>query len=156
LWWDRLGRPGKIESESELMKIRDVMRHDPVSVSETTPVSEVLELVHRLSVRHVPVLNHGELVGIISDRDLREVATPALLPKEARPLLGLPARNVMSTDVVALGPDDDAARAIDLIIETGVGAIPVLEPDSTRLVGIVSYVDLLRAARPLIAKQDDD
>jgi acetoin utilization protein AcuB len=56
----------------------------------------------------------------------------------------------MTSDVITVHPESDASEAIDLMIEHRVGALPVVEPDSTKLVGIVSYVDALRAARDLI------
>jgi acetoin utilization protein AcuB len=47
-------------------------------------------------------------------------------------------------------PETEVSEAIDLMIEHRIGALPVVEPDSTKLVGIVSYVDVLRAARDLL------
>jgi acetoin utilization protein AcuB len=52
--------------------------------------------------------------------------------------------------VVTVNPESDVAEVIDLMIEHKIGAVPVVEADSTRLVGIVSYVDALRAARDLV------
>lgn len=47
---------------------------------------------------------------------------------------------------------DDVVEAIDLMIEHRIGAVPVVEPGTGELLGIVSYVDALRAARDLLAE----
>jgi CBS domain-containing protein len=52
-----------------------------------------------------------------------------------------------------VNPGDDLVEAIDLMIEHQIGAVPVVESGSTELVGIVSYVDALRAARELLAAE---
>jgi acetoin utilization protein AcuB len=57
----------------------------------------------------------------------------------------------MASDVVAVNATDDLIEAIDLMIEHRIGAVPVVETGSSALVGIVSYVDVLRTARDLLA-----
>jgi acetoin utilization protein AcuB len=56
----------------------------------------------------------------------------------------------MSSDVVTVNPETEVGEAIDLMIEHRIGALPVVEADSTKLVGILRYVDALRAARELM------
>jgi CBS domain-containing protein len=53
----------------------------------------------------------------------------------------------MSADVVAAEPETDVSELVTLFIEHKVGAIPVVVPDTRRVVGIVSYIDILRALR---------
>ena len=136
------------------MLVRDIMTPNPYSVSVTSSVRQLLRALTEADVRHLPIVDEGALVGIVSDRDLRALGSlvgDALeRPASARETLAQPASSVMTTDVITVHPESDVAEAIDLMIEHRVGALPVVEADSTKLVGIVSYVDALRAARDLI------
>ena len=68
-------------------------------------------------------------------------------PDDLRKLLATPAGKVMNSDVVTIEPDAELVEAIDLMLEHKIGAIPVIEGGSRKLLGIVSYIDILRAAR---------
>jgi len=89
----------------------------------------------------------------VSDRDLREYRLPVMEelehPDQADDLLDTPLSEVMNSEVVSVDSGEDVVAAIDLMIEYRVGALPVL--DGRELVGIVSYVDLLRLARDVLA-----
>lgn len=136
------------------MLVRDIMTPNPYSVSVTSSVRHLLRVLAEADVRHLPIVDEGALVGIVSDRDLRAVGSlvdDALeRPGAAQEALAQPASSVMTSGVITVNPESDVAEAIDLMIEHRIGAIPVVEADSTKLVGIVSYVDALRAARDLM------
>jgi len=57
---------------------------------------------------------------------------------------------VMRTDVITVRPDTPVAALIDILLKEKIGAVPVLAPDTGELLGIVSYIDVLRAMRPFI------
>src|SRR6185503_14109219 len=137
------------------MNVREIMTPEPYAVSVTSSVRHALRMLAEADVRHLPVVEEGGLVGIVSDRDLRSfgaIGAEAIeQPDEARRALAEPVTSVMSGGVVTVYPESDVTEAIDLMIEHRIGAIPVVEAGSTRLVGIVSYVDALRAARDLFS-----
>jgi acetoin utilization protein AcuB len=56
----------------------------------------------------------------------------------------------MSSDVVSVDPETELTEVVDIMLEYKIGALPVVEADSAELVGIISYIDALRAARPLL------
>lgn len=138
------------------MNVRDVMSEDPVHVQVDTPVSEVVELIQELAVRHLPVLDGDRLVGIVSDRDLRSVTLPRLV--DAVALTKIQARyeqavsQLMSSDPVTVHPENDLVEAVDAMLEHHVGALPVVDPSTGDLVGMISYVDVLAASRPLLSE----
>jgi acetoin utilization protein AcuB len=137
------------------MIVREVMTPTPHVALVRDSIRTVLSKLAEADVRHLPVLEGGALVGIVSDRDLREVV-PSVLeaierPRESARILARPISELMSSDVVSIGPEDDIIAAIDLMIEHRIGAVPVVEEGSAELVGIVSYVDALRAAREALA-----
>jgi acetoin utilization protein AcuB len=136
-----------------MMRAREIMQPAPVTVSSDTPISEVLKLLYANDLRHLPVVEQDRLIGIISDRDVREVATPALLPSESNELLALPTRNLMAANPLTVDSEANVTQVIDQLITGRIGAVPVVAPGSQDLVGIISYVDVLRAARPLFDRE---
>ncbi len=138
------------------MIVQEVMTRGPYVASVRDSIRKVLETLAEADVRHLPVVEDGSLVGIVSDRDLREVVPSALdvveRPLESARMLARPVSELMSSDVISVTPADDLVEAIDLMIEHRIGAVPVVENGSAELVGIVSYVDALRAARDALAE----
>lgn len=129
------------------MKVKDVMTTAPVSITPDTPIREARDLMQKLSIRHLPVLEDGQLVGILSDRDLRTVApSPAtsLSVWEINHLLAkLTAREVMTRFVITVTPDCPVTEATGLMLGHKIGALPVVE--ARRVVGILTQSDVLRA-----------
>jgi CBS domain-containing protein len=126
----------------------DLMTPEPVVVQPDDDISTAITLLEEASVRHLPVVNdHNELVGMVSDRDLRALLVPHFLRREVIEGLhvgaGAPVSTVMSGNVVTVDMEDDVSLVADLIMRHRVGAVPVVDADG-KLVGIVSYVDLLR------------
>ncbi|MBM4263151.1 MAG: CBS domain-containing protein [Deltaproteobacteria bacterium] len=127
------------------MKVVEVMTRNPLSVLPSETVGKVEELMAEHSIRQIPVIEGRELVGIVTDRDVRAHVSrslgesPEAYEKARRTLV----RDLMTTDPTLLGPDDDLRGAIELLIEEKFGAIPVVD-EAEGLVGIVSYVDVLR------------
>ncbi len=136
------------------MIVEEVMSPMPYVIKPQDTVGEVMRMLAEAEVRHFPVVEQETLVGIISDRDVREFAPSALKelddPRGVRQLLATPVSKVMNSDVVTTNPESELGEAIDLMLDNKIGAIPVVEPGSQKLVGIVSYVDVLRAARELL------
>lgn len=137
------------------MVVEDIMTRDPVTIEANASVSEALRALHDLDARHLPVIDGSELVGMLSDRDVRPVEDDALddsMDPDATFGAGLEVAvsEVMSSSVSSVSPEDDVVDAIDLMISQRVGALPVVDATSGDLVGIVSYVDILRAARDLL------
>lgn len=131
------------------MIVADAMTPDPITANASASIRSVIRKLFELDARHLPILDDRQVVGMVSDRDLREV-TSRLLAEEVTDLgriLSAPVAEIMSADVVSVDPETDLAEAADLMIERRVGALPVLAPGTDNLVGIISYVDVLRAAR---------
>lgn len=133
------------------MVVAEIMSANPFAVKTSDPIGRVLKKFAEADVRHLPVVEDGKLVGIVSDRDLRSFQPSLLMelehPNEIRRLLAQPISSVMSGDVVFVDPETEVSEVIDVMLEQKIGAVPVVEADSERLVGIVSYMDVLRVAR---------
>lgn len=127
------------------MKVVDVMTKDPLCVTPSENIGEADELMSANNFRQLPVVEGRELVGILTDRDIRSFLSPTMLsaPEEREKALRTAVRDVMTTEPLTLSPDDELQEALELLIEQKVGGIPVLD-EAEGLVGIVTYVDLLR------------
>ena len=157
------------------MKASEIMTREVVAVSPDTPVRDVARLMvdHRIS--GVPVIDHGKLVGIISENDLLrrvELGTEktrtrwlqfltsddTLLAEYVR-ARGLLARDVMTTNVVTVPPDAPVATIAELMESRHIKRVPVVDGD--KVVGIVSRANLVQAlatvapAPPELAQGND-
>lgn len=111
------------------------MTRDVVTVPSTATVADALDTLNAHTIRHLPVVDGGHVVGILSDRDLRMAMTGR--PDETT------VSDVLTEDpmtVPSAAPVEDAAR---LLVEHDVGCVPVV--DDGELVGIVTASDLLRS-----------
>ena len=135
------------------MNLNHVMTTSPSTIAADATVAQAIEMLHDLDVRHLPVVQGDELVGMLSDRDLRGLSLATTGGDEAQVAAGRylerTVADVMVGDVVTLDSSDDVAEAIDMLLEHRVGAVPVVDRFGS-LVGIVSYVDLLRAGRDYV------
>ena len=130
------------------MQISEIMTKDPVVAKRDTSIYEAMRTLETEEIRHLPVVDDGEVVGILSERDVARFSRAVLLePEAARTRLQAPVSEIMTADPVSVEPDDDVDDAIDLMLENRCGALPVVAGRDGALVGIVSYVDVLRAAR---------
>lgn len=127
------------------MKVVDVMTKDPLTVTPKETIGQADELMNANKIRQLPVVQARELVGIVTDRDIRSFLSGSLLesPEAREKALNTKIGEIMTTDPVTVSPEDDLQEAVELLIEEKFGGIPVVE-ESEGLVGIVTYVDVLR------------
>lgn len=140
------------------MKVRDVMTTPAVTVGPDTPFKELVEHLVRSEVSGLPVVDSsGSLVGIVTEADVIPKEAYASRRHRALSLLGdllsgrdhrwvakaagSSAADVMTTDVVTCGPDEDIQVAARQMAEHGVKRLPVVERGI--LVGVVSRHDIL-------------
>lgn len=135
------------------MIVQELMTQNPISAQSTSSVYEVMRTMLDEGIRHMPIVEGRNLIGIISDRDLRGFSL-SLLDEPARAQERLKARitSIMSSDVITVDGETDVGDLIDTLLDNHIGAVPVIDPEEGDLVGIVSYVDVLRALRPLASE----
>ena len=127
------------------MKVIDVMTNNPVTIMASETVGKADELMSENNIRQIPVVAGRELIGIVTDRDIRSFLSDALLadPDAREKALKTGVGDIMTREPLFVAPDDDLQEAVELLIEHKYGAIPVVD-EAEGLVGIVSYVDVLR------------
>jgi CBS domain-containing protein len=136
------------------MTARDLMTPDPVTTTPEASIAEVWDLMREMEIRHVPVVQRGTLVGMLSDRDLGRLDMARMGATEGaeglRQGLATSIVNVMSSDVICVEPETELSDVVELLLEHKIGALPVVRPDTREVVGIVSYIDVLRVLRDQI------
>ena len=127
------------------MLVEDVMQAPVITITPKTSLPEAMRLVRHRGIRHLPVVEDDRLVGIVSDRDLKQaMASPAtaLESHELRYLLdAVTVDEIMTRAVVTVGrmfPIEEAAR---LMVTEKISALPVTERG--KLIGIVTETDVL-------------
>jgi acetoin utilization protein AcuB len=132
------------------MKVSELMTRKLITVSPDNSVEMAVGLLRQRGVRHLLVLKEGLLVGILSDRDLKRALDPLRSRKKKLLNIGglffmlepIAVREIMTREVVTVGPDTSARGAASIMVDRRFGALPVVEGDE--LVGIVTETDLLR------------
>ena len=135
------------------MNVHEVMTVQPITVTADTGLEQVMELFARRDFNALPVVDHaGELRGIVTKLDLLRALRPArgsFVPN-ADALRAGTVEDVMRCGVVAVEPMDPVFVAADLMVETRLRSLPVVERrhgGAPHLVGIVSHGDVLRGMR---------
>jgi acetoin utilization protein AcuB len=139
-----------------MIPVKRWMRTGVATVTPTTTVGDAARLMTRRRVRHLPVREpSGRLLGIVTDRDLRQVifdaATRARLGHAVAGLERVPVREVMTWGVVTVRAEDDLRQAARLMRERKIGALPVVSRG--RLVGMLTETDLLAALEKTLGER---
>jgi len=143
-----LTMPDSIELEPVTARMRTFFIHANANDS----LLEVMQVMQLARIRHLPVLEQGVLVGVVSHRDvLQLLAHPGAGRTEARSseeLRRLPVSGVMHGVVYSIGPDATLGEAAQEMLCYGVGFLPiVVSTDAgSRMVGLITESDLLAAA----------
>lgn len=130
------------------MDVERFMTANPITASPSTSLRKALELLETHRIRHLPVVQGKRLVGIITDRDIRQMLPSSLsVPEELERFRTWGARvkvgEVMIRRVLSVTPDTRTQKAARLMVDRRIGCLPVLR--GSTLVGIVTTIDLLRA-----------
>jgi CBS domain-containing protein len=127
-------------------RVRDIMETKLVTISANERLSMVEDIMTLGRVRHMPVVQGGRLVGVVSERDLLRASLSVLSEHrdaERRAFLHVvEISRVMSTPPIVIGPDATIEQAALLMADKKIGCLPVVAGDE--LVGMVTETDVLR------------
>jgi len=139
----------------ESIRVSDRMTRKAVTIHSDALVRGAAALMRARRLRHLPVVDRGgRLVGIVTDRDLRQVVFDPSIRERLGPagdaLEALRVRDVMTWGVVTVRPGAPIQEAARLMYQRRIGALPVVDDD--RVVGILTERDVLRAFREILAE----
>lgn len=129
------------------MKVKDWMQRRPVTIPPQETLLKAWRLIRERRVRHLPVVDAGRVVGIVTDRDLRQALPSRAVGLEVHEVPHLAEKvrvwEVMSRVVVTIRQEDPIEEAADLLLRYRIGGLPVVNREV--LVGVITKTDLLRA-----------
>jgi len=134
-----------------MMQVKEIMTPKPITIEPQKAVYEALLLMYQHDIRRLPVIEDGRLVGIISDRDIKQIMGRPILTREetGKEELNFRVSEVMTHDVIMVEQDADLREAIELMAENKISGLPVVDHDE-KLVGVVSSIDVLWYALDLL------
>ena len=131
----------------QVKRVRDFMTVDPMTVGPRDSLRKVVELLRRRDIRSVAVVEEGILIGIVTDRDVRQVTPGYPLFRDEdeirRYTENLTVTAAMTADPMTIGANAPLVEAAKILEIYRISSLPVV--DEHKLVGILSVVDLLRA-----------
>ena len=148
-----------------MIRARDIMTKDPVTVNPDTEIVRAAEILLEKSINGVPVVDNEKLVGILCQSDLisqqKRFPVPSVftildgfiplssgkdIEKTVRKMAAAIVRDAMTADPVTVNPDTDIEEIAGLMIDRNFHTIPVVESD--RLIGVIGKEDVLKTLIP--------
>jgi acetoin utilization protein AcuB len=142
------------------MLVRSRMTPNVLTVAPSTTLGEALRITREHAIRHLPVVDHGKLVGLVTDRDLRLAAPPVWATDTDYASLRSTFENKRVEEVMAgtaiistteITPIEEAAR---LMHDHRIGCLPVLR-DNGEMVGILTETDVMQAFVELFGTHEE-
>lgn len=124
------------------MLIEEIMKRKVITLTEQHTISDAISRMKEEKIRHLPILSlTDELIGIVSDRDIKEVV-PSLFSEESNEnVYNLPLSTIMTKNPISAHPMDFVEEAAVIFYDNQIGCLPIVS--NTKLVGIITETDLL-------------
>jgi acetoin utilization protein AcuB len=126
-----------------VLLMQDWMKQKVLTLGPEASAFEALRLCRERRIRHIPVVKDERLVGIISDRDLRDASPPLGDPERVSTMKEIRLEDVMTRKVITTHPEDTIVHAAREMYERQIESLPVV--DEEKLLGIVTSSDVMRA-----------
>ena len=130
------------------MLIKDWMTKDPITITEDTSMIKAIHLMKERRFRRLPVVTSGRLVGMVTDRDLKEAAPSKATTLDVHELYYLLAelqvKEIMSHNPLSVSQDDTVEHAAQIMLDHTISGLPVVDANG-KVVGIITQSDVFRA-----------
>jgi CBS domain-containing membrane protein len=126
--------------------VREIMMGNPVTLKPADTLDLANDIISLGRIRHIPVVEDGRLVGLLSERDLIGAAATQIFglkqKRKSALLKTVLIKDVMKKKVITTNPDTPIKDAAHLMADKKIGCVPVIE--SGTLVGLLTTTDILR------------
>ena len=130
------------------MLIKDWMTKDPVTITDDTSMIKAIHIMKERRFRRIPVVTAGKLVGMVTDRDLKEASPSKATTLDVHELYYLLAelqvKEIMSRNPVSVSAEDTVEHAAQIMLEHTISGLPVVDQDG-KVAGIITQSDVFRA-----------
>ena len=143
------------------MKVREVMSKKVISVSPDTSIKELSAIVFKKKLQAVPVVDKsGKLLGIVAESDILAKLYPTQrdfvedfvessdfegMEEKLLGVMKLSAKDVMNRAAICTYPESPLLKAASKMMVKRVGRMPVIDPETNKLLGVISKGDVIRA-----------
>jgi acetoin utilization protein AcuB len=129
------------------MLVRNWMSKNVVAINEDDSMQDAMKLMKQHTIRMLPVLKNGILVGVVTDRDLKRASASDATTLDVHELLYLiskiKVKNIMSKNPIAVSPDLTVEETAELLLNNKISGAPVVD-DKGKVVGTITQTDLFR------------
>ncbi|MBW1768943.1 MAG: CBS domain-containing protein [Deltaproteobacteria bacterium] len=135
------------------MFIKNYMAANPITIDEDASVVRAAEIMKETGVHRFPVVDNNELVGMVTDRDLRSAAPSQvvsfdeqerkLFPELYDLLKKIKVGEIMKTDVISITSDRSVVKAADIMLKNHISGLPVVDSQK-KLIGIITQSDIFK------------
>lgn len=136
----------------------DIMSGAVITISPDSSIGVAIALMREGGFRRLPVVDEGRLVGIVTDRDLRQATNSPLVLRERWYsdflLEAIKVKSCMTPDPVTITPDTPVLEAVRLLRQHKIGGLPVVEEGA--VVGIITTTDILDYAIVLLDREQGE
>ncbi|TVL98749.1 MAG: CBS domain-containing protein [Candidatus Kuenenia stuttgartiensis] len=130
----------------EKMLVKEIMSKQLVTLNADSKLGFAEDIMYLGRIRHLPVVNGKEIVGILTQRDLYKASLTSIVTnwEENKTFLdSVKVAEVMTKDVITISPNTSIEDAAQIMIDKKVGCLPVVE-DKNTLLGLITETDVLQ------------
>ena len=129
------------------MLVKEWMASEPIVVDENTSIMKATQIMKENNIRRIPVVRDGRLIGIISDRDIKEAAPSKATSLDVHELYYLLSeikiKDIMTPDPITLRENDSVEKAAVIMLENRISGMPIVDDDN-HVIGIITETDVFK------------
>lgn len=125
----------KVKKDARKISVKDIMTDDVITIKASTPANEAAKIMEQKRIGAIVITENDTPVGIVTDRDFAIKIVAHAYPFHT------PVKQIMSSPLVAISPDESVLAIADLMYTRGIRKLPVIDDD--KVVGIVTATDLV-------------
>ncbi len=129
------------------MLVKEWMASKPIVVDENTSIMKATQIMKENNIRRIPVVRDGRLIGIISDRDIKEAAPSKATSLDVHELYYLLSeikiKDIMTPDPITLRENDSVEKAAVIMLENRISGMPIVDDDN-HVIGIITETDVFK------------
>jgi len=127
------------------MLIKEWMTSEVIIIEEDTSMMKAFQIMKENNIRRLPVMRQGKLVGIVTDRDIKDASPSKATTLDIHELYyllsELKVKDIIKKNIITISPEDSVEKATVKMLENRISGLPVVD-DSGKVVGIITQRDI--------------